>query len=320
VEPAELALFERSLRRAVESDSGDALDAALVDLGWHDALAVDARTAISILFERQGFAHASSSALGDVVARALGLPASPGIGVVLPALGEWSPPGELDGDTLAVGGLASRSLLTSARALVVARQNGTHVSLLVPTADLVLRPVHGLDPELALVEVTGRGVRVDSRPALLLTPWTSSVALAQLALGHELVGTARKMLELARQHALERAQFGRTIGTFQAVRHRLAETLVAIESADAALGAAWDDGTPTAAAMAKALAGRSARTAVRHCQQVLAGIGFTVEHDFHLSLRRAFVLDELFGAPRTLTRDLGADLLATGRLPGPTPL
>ena len=127
------------------------------------------------------------------------------------------------------------------------------------------------------------------------------------------------MLELAREHALERIQFGVPISSFQAVRHRLAETLVAIETADAVLDAAWLDGSPATAAMAKAVAGREARTAARHCQQVLAGIGFTTEHTFHRYVRRVLVLDALFGTSRTLTRSLGDDLLATRRLPRSSP-
>ena len=55
--------------------------------------------------------------------------------------------------------------------------------------------------------------------------------------------------------------------------------------------------------MAKALAGRGARTAARHCQQVLAGIGFTTEHEFHRYVRRVIVLDQLFGTSRSLTRE-----------------
>ena len=72
--------------------------------------------------------------------------------------------------------------------------------------------------------------------------------------------------------------------------------------------------------MAKAVAGREARTAARHCQQVLAGIGFTTEHPFHLYFRRVLVLDALFGTSRTLTRALGDDLLATRQLPPLLPL
>ena len=127
---------------------------------------------------------------------------------------------------------------------------------------------------------------IEAQQTLSSTAWPSSVALCQLAVGYELVGAARKMLELARRHALERAQFGQFIGKFQAVRHRLAEALVAIEAADAMLGAAWEDDSPTSAAVAKALAGRAARTTARHCQQVLAGIGFTSEHELHRYVRQ----------------------------------
>ena len=73
-------------------------------------------------------------------------------------------------------------------------------------------------------------------------------------------------------------------------------------------------------AIAKALAGRGARTAARHCQQVLAGIGFTTEHPLHLYIKRVFVLDELFGASRVLTRELGEHLLRTRKLPPLLPL
>jgi alkylation response protein AidB-like acyl-CoA dehydrogenase len=128
------------------------------------------------------------------------------------------------------------------------------------------------------------------------------------------------MLQLARDHAVARMQFGRPIAAFQAVRHRLADSLVAIEAADAAIGGAWDDGSSLTAAMAKAVAGRSARTVARHCQQVLAGIGFTTEHPFHHYLRRVLVLDGLLGDARTLTTQLGQDLLGRRDLPAPLPL
>jgi alkylation response protein AidB-like acyl-CoA dehydrogenase len=148
------------------------------------------------------------------------------------------------------------------------------------------------------------------------------MAVGRLALGHQLVGAGRTMLELARLHALERIQFGRPIASFQAVRHRLAESLVALDAAAALLAAAWDEPEPDPdlAAMAKALAGRSARTVARHCQQVLAGIGFTTEHDFHRFVRRTIVLDQLLGAGTELTRRLGAEVLATGSLPASPPL
>ena len=72
--------------------------------------------------------------------------------------------------------------------------------------------------------------------------------------------------------------------------------------------------------MAKAFAGRSARTVARHCQQVLAGIGFTTEHPLHRSVRRTLVLDQLLGAGSDLTRRLGADVLQQATLPTAFPL
>ncbi len=86
------------------------------------------------------------------------------------------------------------------------------------------------------------------------------------------------------------------------------------------LDAAWLDRAPDTAAMAKAVAGRQARTAARHCQQVLAGIGFTVEHPLHRYVRRTLVLDQLLGSAASLTTALGDDLIGRRRLPPLLPL
>ena len=88
----------------------------------------------------------------------------------------------------------------------------------------------------------------------------------------------------------------------------------------AAATSIWDDPTPLGSAVAKALAGRSARTVARHCQQVLAGIGFTTEHDLHLYVRRVLVLDRVLGDARSLTRRLGEQLLADRSVPAILPL
>ncbi|MEU5755892.1 acyl-CoA dehydrogenase family protein [Streptomyces sp. NPDC047829] len=141
------------------------------------------------------------------------------------------------------------------------------------------------------------------------------VALAdgRRALGWWLLGTGRAMLALARRHVLDRHQFGRPLASFQALRHRLAETHVALEGAEATLTAARVD--DTSALLAKAAAGRAALTAARHCQQALGGIGFTAEHDLHLHVRRALVLDGLLGSSRDLTREAGTLLLREGHTP-----
>ncbi len=123
------------------------------------------------------------------------------------------------------------------------------------------------------------------------------------------------MLALACAHAVERVQFGRRIASFQAVRHRLAEALVAVEALDATLSAAADEQTALTAALAKATAGQTARTVAAHCQQVLAGIGFTTDHPFHRYLKRTMVLDGIFGSADDLALDIGRQLLATRRVP-----
>ncbi|MDT5080271.1 MAG: hypothetical protein QOJ80_4908 [Mycobacterium sp.] len=141
------------------------------------------------------------------------------------------------------------------------------------------------------------------------------LAEARRALGWWLVGSSRAMLALARQHALDRVQFGRPIAGFQAVRHRLAETLVAIEGAEATLELPGSDNPDLTALLAKAAAGKAALTAARHCQQVLAGIGFTAEHDLHRHVERVLVLDGLLGSSRELTKKAGAGLRARGSAP-----
>jgi hypothetical protein len=314
IEGEDLELFERSLRRAIEAHSGADLDAALAEVGWNDLLELDARAAVSLLFELQGRTGATSSALDHVLARALGREAS---AVVLPVIGEWRAPAELAGNRLSVRGLATSGLASRKSALVVASSSEGHVALAVDTVSLHLQPAPGIDPWLGLIEVSGEvSEATPAGPA----DWRAAVAAGHRALAHELVGASRRMLELARQHALDRIQFGRPIARFQAIRHRLAETLIAIEMADAMLGAAWLDRAPQTAAMAKATAGRSARTAARHCQQVLAGIGFTTEHDLHRYARRVLVLEQLLGATRALTRELGTEILAQQRLPPLLPL
>jgi hypothetical protein len=272
-------LFADALAGAL--DGAADVDAALVGLGWDDALEDDPRVAVSVLFEWQGRAAASSSALHRVMGVALGLDAA---AVVLPMFGSTARP--------TVRGLALRA-----------------------PAGLDARLVSGLDPALGLFEVSG---------AIALEPvaagWDDAIAAGQRALAHELIGASAAMLELAREHALDRIQFGVPIASFQAVRHRLADSLVAVESARGALDAAWEAGSDVDAAVAKAIAGRSARLVARHSQQVLAGIGFTLEHPLHRYVRRVRVLDGLLGDARSLTRALGEQLLRERGLPAILPL
>jgi hypothetical protein len=319
MDAAERALFADTIRQLTVQSSGDELDAALDELGWSEALTVDRPMAVTALFEAVGAANATSSALDQVLRSVLTPSGNDDVAVALPPIGASDAPARIDGSRVTVSGLGTRALGHHGTIVVVASGPGGHASFDVPTTALKLDAVRGLDPDLGLVEVTGSLER-DSLTGGAAVDWRAAVAAGRLALGHELVGAARTTLELARVHALERIQFGRPIATFQAVRHRLAESLVAIEAAAALLAAAWDEPDPVIAAMAKATAGRSARTVARHCQQVLAGIGFTTEHSFHRYFRRTVVLDQLLGASGELTRRLGGEALATGSLPASFPL
>ena len=280
----ELELFRASLQQATAAHTGKALDDALDELGWWEALAADRRAAVSTLFELQGRANATSSALDVVMADALGVEGP----IALPPVGSLRQPR--------------------------ARGLGTIAFANNKPDGVTVRPIAGIDTELGLVEVTG------DLPVIPSSEWPDAVAAGQVALAHELLGAAQSMLQLAREHAVERIQFGRPIAAFQAVRLRLAESFVAIEAADAALDAAWEFESLMNAALAKAIAGRSARIVAKHCQQVLAGIGFTTEHPFHRYLRRTLVLDALLGDSRTLTKQVGEELLSAQQLPPLLPL
>jgi alkylation response protein AidB-like acyl-CoA dehydrogenase len=130
-----------------------------------------------------------------------------------------------------------------------------------------------------------------------------------------MAGASRAMLGLARAHALERVQFGRPIARFQAVRHRLADALVAVEALEATLAAAREEPGFETAALAKACAGRTVRIVAGHCQQVLAGIGFTTEHAFHRFLKRSLALEGILGSADAIVLDLGRQILAERRVP-----
>lgn len=140
-----------------------------------------------------------------------------------------------------------------------------------------------------------------------------AVAAGRRALSWWLLGAGRAMLALARTHAVDRVQFGKPIASFQAVRHKLAETHVALDGASAVLNAC--DGSEFSSLVAKAAAGRAALVAAKHSQQVLGGIGFTAEHSLHIHVKRVIVLDGLLGSARELTREAGRAVISAGSAP-----
>ncbi|MEU9151765.1 acyl-CoA dehydrogenase family protein [Streptomyces sp. NPDC048417] len=193
-------------------------------------------------------------------------------------------------------------------------ETGAHASVLTDVVGTATLPYAG--GRWVVWEYGGSGTAAGLDEELPLRPVAGGapvpLAAGRRAVGWWLLGTGHAMPALARGHALARVQFGRPLAAFQAVRHRLAETLVALEGAEAALTAATDD---LGALLAKAAAGQAALTAARHCQQVLGGIGFTAEHPLHRHVRRAVVLDGLLGSARELTREAGALVRTRGTAP-----
>ncbi len=138
--------------------------------------------------------------------------------------------------------------------------------------------------------------------------------LACAALAAEQVGAAERCLELTVEYARNRVQFGRPIGSFQAVKHRLADAYVLVESArSAALGAAFaadeDPGAlPRAAAVAKSVCSEAFSAVAGEMIQLHGGIGITWEHDAHRYFKRAHGTGELFGPPAHHRARLAAEL------------
>jgi len=139
-------------------------------------------------------------------------------------------------------------------------------------------------------------------------------AFAALAL--EAVGMSQRALELAVEHAKTREQFGKPIGIYQAVSHRLADSYALTELARSlAYWAAWavsedDDEAPLAAAAAKAYAGDVAVTVCEYSIQAHGGIGFTWEHPLHRYYKRAQWIQGYGGYPAAQRAEVAAAILA----------
>jgi hypothetical protein len=176
-----------------------------------------------------------------------------------------------------------------------------------------VRAAPGMDPGLALTRVTGR-VSLDSTERLDLDGATLVSRTARF-LGHELVGVAQGALDLACAHVRDRRQFGVPIGSFQAVRHRLAEAHVHVTAARELLAALPDGDTDTHVLVIKASAGFAAQTAVAAAQQVCGGMGFTEEFGLHRFVRRALTLDSLLVGSDDAEEALGRLALAGRMLP-----
>lgn len=133
--------------------------------------------------------------------------------------------------------------------------------------------------------------------------------LTLVALGAEQVGAARRCLELTVEYTKNRVQFGRAIGSFQALKHRMADLHVLVETAESAYTAALTaEELPLAAAVAKIHCSEAFQAVAAEMIQLHGGIAITWEHDAQLYFKRAHGSAQLFGQPREHLARLGQQI------------
>ncbi|MCJ7437381.1 MAG: hypothetical protein MUP97_06425 [Acidimicrobiia bacterium] len=184
---------------------------------------------------------------------------------------------------------------------IVVVDAGSTVRVIAAT-DARLRQVGTADFSRRMFEV---GVEVEAPGGTATDVDAGAVAAAleraTVALAAEMVGTARRLFDMALGYAKERIQFDVPIGSFQAIQHKLADTSLAVERATAAVQYASmaldadDSERHRATHVAKAAAGAAATRAAKDAQQVFGGIGYTWEHDLHLFTRHAFGSEHWMG-------------------------
>ncbi len=188
---------------------------------------------------------------------------------------------------------------------------GGPAQFLVPrdASGLVVTRRDGLDLTRRFCDVTFDGVTV-SASAVVGQPGADTAAdverqlqLACVLTTAESVGAMRHDVEMATQYAKDRVAFGRPIGSFQAVKHLLADTSLLVELSTGLVDAAaravgsGDVAAGQVVSMAKAYVGDAGIDLVQNCFQVFGGIGYTFEHDQHLYLRRLTTDAALYGDP-----------------------
>ncbi len=233
--------------------------------------------------------------------------------------------GTLEGDRLRLDGHARfvQDGLTASHLLVTCRLAGGALGLAL---------VNGLQPGIerraidfnertrGWAEVGFRGVTV-RRAALIggadrgAEAFAYALDLARTGLSAELAGASRAVLDASVEYAKQREQFGQPIGQFQAVAHKCANMLVAVESmSSAATYAAWSVGNDepdarTAACLAKSFCSDAATKVAGDGIQVHGGLGFTWEQDLHLYFKHAKAAEFLYGSSHELRELAARDLI-----------
>jgi alkylation response protein AidB-like acyl-CoA dehydrogenase len=208
-----------------------------------------------------------------------------------------------------VDGHSADLILVAARTPGSTGEDGISVFLVDGNAAGVSRKVlPTMDQTRRIAEVTLSGVRVSGnaclgKPGAAWPGLRRTLDLAAIALAAEQVGGAQRCLDMSVEYAKEREQFGRPIGSFQAIKHKCADMMIAVESARSALYYAAciaDDGSDdlsSNASLAKAWCSESYFQCAGETIQIHGGVGFTWEYDPHLHFKRARASESWLGDP-----------------------
>lgn len=165
-------------------------------------------------------------------------------------------------------------------------------------------PVTTMDPTRRLARLTAQETEsIGTDPGL--------ADKAAVLLAAEQIGAAERCLELTVEYAKDRVQFGRPIGSFQALKHRMADLYVTVAAAKTVVADACDDPTPTNAAAARLAATEALNTVAAEGIQLHGGIAITWEHDMHLYFKRAHGSAHLLDSSQELLRRLESEVLKT---------
>ncbi len=327
-------LLRTSLSALLSEPAADAerpLADRLDELGWAEVVADDRVAAHDLLFRAVGETRARGDALSLVltdtlavtaVADSLGADELRRATVVLP--GSLHPDhltSRVEGSSLDVRGIVLGVPVAGATLCVPALgPDGVEVALVVAPNDAAIERVHGVDPELGVGRVAFSVPLADvrhSQGAAAADGWSRAVVAGRRGLAAALVAMGHHCVRQVVSYTADRKQYGRSIASFQAVQHRLADAHAGLVGADGLVGecltAASDD--PWIAAVAKCAAGRAFEEASRQVQQCYGAIGFTWEHEFPGYLRRGYLFDQLLGDWRTLEVEIGSALWATRTVP-----
>ncbi|WP_245906517.1 acyl-CoA dehydrogenase family protein [Mycolicibacterium palauense] len=233
------------------------------------------------------------------------------------------------GSEVTVTGVAERVVDGGADDLLVAAHGDAGTALYAVAGDAagvqrtVLQTLDQTRPQ-ATLRFDGAPARLVAGPDEAGRVIGHALQVGAALLAAEQVGAGQHLLDLAVEYARSRLQFGRPIGSFQAVKHKLADLLVEIEHArSAAYHAAWaltegTDDPALATAIAQAVASAALTRIAKDTIQVLGGIGFTWEHQAHLYFKRASTDAALLGSAeqhRDRVAALVLDTAAADRVP-----